>query len=132
MDNIRYIKLKNTGGFVAQIEVQYKEKHTDGQGNVSYDAEWKSWHYDGYRDICAGAERTVDPLLDAKIPDGAQVRPKAVVVWGSDRTSDENYIYQESCSKMDVYEISGTTLINKLKRVSFYSTTLLKITAIVH
>ena len=60
MENIRYIKLKNKGGFVAKITVQYKGKHTDEHGNVSYDAEWKSWHSDGYRDICAAAERTVD------------------------------------------------------------------------
>lgn len=119
MDNIRYIKLKNTGGFVAQIEVQYKQKHTDSQGNISYDAEWKNWHYDGYRDICAGAERTVDLLLDANIPEDSQVRLKAVVVWGSDCVSEEQYIYQQSNSQMAVYEISGTTLINKLKRVSF-------------
>ena len=58
MENIRYIKLKNKGGFVAKITVQYKGKHTDEHGNVSYDAEWKSWHSDGYRDICAAAERT--------------------------------------------------------------------------
>lgn len=29
MENIRYIKLKNKGGFVAKITVQYKGKHTD-------------------------------------------------------------------------------------------------------
>lgn len=119
MDNIRYIKLKNTGGFVAQIEVQYKEKKTDSQGNISYAAEWSSWHYDGYRDICAGAERTVDLFLDANIPDGSQVRLKAVVVWGKDHVSEEQYIYQSTCSKMAVYEISGTTLFNNLKRTSF-------------
>ena len=68
MENIRYIKLKNKGGFVAKITVQYKGKHTDEHGNVSYDAEWKSWHSDGYRDICAAAERTVD-LTDSDIPE---------------------------------------------------------------
>ena len=66
MENIRYIKLKNKGGFVAKITVQYKGKHTDEHGNVSYDAEWKSWHSDGYRDICAAAERTVD-LTDSDL-----------------------------------------------------------------
>ncbi len=119
MDNVRYFKLKNAGAFVAQIVVQYKEKHTDFQGNVSYDAEWKDWHTDGYRDICAGAERTVDLLNDANIPDGSQVRLKAVVVAGKDRTSDEQYIYQKTASSMATYKISGTTLINSLKRVSF-------------
>lgn len=54
------IKRKNNGAFVAQIEVQYRKKSTDGHGNISYPGEWKSWHSDGYRDICAAAERTVD------------------------------------------------------------------------
>ncbi len=118
MDNIRYIKLKNTGGFVARIEVQYKGKHTDAQGNVSYDAEWKSWHSDGYRDICASAERTVD-LTDSNIPDGAQVRLKAIVKLGSDCTSKDQYIYNKTSSKSAVYKVSGTTLINSLERVSY-------------
>ena len=39
MDNVRYFKLENTGAFVAQIVVQYKEKHTDSEGNISYDTE---------------------------------------------------------------------------------------------
>jgi hypothetical protein len=119
MDNVRYFKLENSGGFVAQIEVQYKEKHTDGQGNISYDAEWKSWQHDGYGDICVGAERTVDLLNDLNIPDGSQVRLKAIVVAGKDRTADEQYIYQKTASSMATYKISGTTLINSLKRVSF-------------
>ena len=94
MENIRYIKLKNKGGFVAKITVQYKGKHTDEHGNVSYDAEWKSWHSDGYRDICAAAERTVD-LTDSDIPDGSQVRLKAVIVAGRDHTASEQYIYNK-------------------------------------
>lgn len=118
MDDMRYMKLKNKGGFVARIEIQYKEKKSDSQGNISYDAEWKSWHSDGYRDICAAAERTVD-LNDSNIPDGSQVRLKAIVKLGSDRVSEEQYIYNKTSSKSAVYEISGTTLINKLKRVSF-------------
>lgn len=119
MDIIRYFKLKNRGGFVARIEVQYKARHTDDQGNVSYDTEWKKWSASGYHDICVGAERTVDLLLDAKIPDGSQVRLKAVVVLGSSKTAAEQYIYQETGSKMAVYEIGGTTLNNSMKLVSF-------------
>lgn len=118
MEDIRYITLKNTGGFVAQIEVQYKEKHTDGKGNISYDTDWKGWHTDGYRDICAAAERTVD-LTDSNIPDGSQVRLKAIVKLGSDRTSNDEYIYNNSSSKAAVYKVSGTTLINSLKRLSY-------------
>ena len=118
MENIRYIKLKNKGGFVAKITVQYKGKHTDEHGNVSYDAEWKSWHSDGYRDICAAAERTVD-LTDSDIPDGSQVRLKAVIVAGRDHTASEQSIYNKESSKMAFYKVSGTTYINdKLELIS--------------
>ena len=118
MDNIRYITLQNKGGFVARIEVQYKEKHDDGHGNISYDANWKSWHSDGYRDICAAAERTVD-LTDSGIPDDSQVRLKAIVKLGSDCTSKDQYIYNKTSSKSAVYKVTGTTLINSLERVSY-------------
>lgn len=118
MDDIRYIKLKNKGGFVARIEVQYKEKHDDGHGNISYDANWKSWHSDGYRDVCAAAERTVD-LTDSGIPNDSQVRLKVIVKLGSDCTSQDQYIYNKTSSKTAVYEVSGTTLINSLKRKSY-------------
>ena len=92
MENIRYIKLKNKGGFVAKITVQYKGKHTDEHGNVSYDAEWKSWHSDGYRDI---------------------------IVAGRDHTASEQYIYNKESSKMAFYKVSGTTYINdKLELIS--------------
>lgn len=119
MDTVRYFKLHNTGALVARMEVEYKAKHTDKEGNVSYDVNWKSWKPSGYHDICASAERTVDLCTDANLPDGSQVKLKAVVVAGKDKTSDDEYIYQQSCPNTAVYEISGTTVINKLKRKSF-------------
>lgn len=119
MDTVRYFKLKNTGAFVARIKVEYKEKHTDESGNVSYDAEWKSWEPSGYHDICAGAERKVDLCKDANLSDGSQVRLKTVVVWGKNKASTEQYIYQAISTNTAVYKISGTTLFNKLKRISF-------------
>lgn len=36
MDTVRYIKLHNYGAFVAQIVIEYRERHTDGKGNISY------------------------------------------------------------------------------------------------
>lgn len=118
MGDIRYITLQNKGAFVARIEVEYKAKHTDKQGNVSYDAKWKSWHSDGYRDICAAAERTVD-LTGSSIPDESQVRLKAIVKLGSDCASNDQYIYNKTSSKSAVYKVGGTTLINSLERVSY-------------
>lgn len=120
MEKVRFFKLHNNGGFVAQIEVQYREKKTDGKGNISYSGEWKTWQASGYRDICLGAERTVDLYGDiGKIPEEAQVRLNAVVVWGKDHPSKEQYIYSREYSKMAEYEIWGTTLCNKMERRSY-------------
>ncbi len=115
MDKVRYFKLENTGGFVAKIEIQYKARRVDDNGNVSYDADWHKWDTGGYRDICAGGERTVD-LADAGFPDGSQVRLKAVVVWGKDKTGDV-YLYQNNSNTMISYKISGTTQFNSLSRI---------------
>lgn len=81
MENIRYIKLKNKGDFVAKITVQYKGKHTDEHGNVSYDAEWKTWHLT-VTEIFAPRQNAPLTLLNSDIPDGSQVRLKAVIVAG--------------------------------------------------
>ena len=51
MNTLRYLKLQNDGAFVAQIVIEYRERHTDGQGNISFAGEWKSWYTAGYRDI---------------------------------------------------------------------------------
>ena len=115
MDTVRYIKLKNDGGFVARIQIQYKRRRVDDDGNVSFDAEWHSWSTDGYRDICSGGERTVD-LTEIHIPDGSYVRLKAEVVMGKSRTGDI-CVFQSGCGTMLSYRISGTTLINKLTTV---------------
>ncbi len=119
MDTIRYFKLMNQGAFVAQIVIEYKERHTDAQGNVSYDAEWKTWYTEGYRDILQYAERTVDLMMDSPIPDGSQVRLYAYVALGNSLTSTDQYIYQKTSAHMAVYEISGTTLNDDLQRISF-------------
>lgn len=119
MDTVRYFKLMNQGAFVAQIVIEYKERHFDAQGNVSYDAEWKTWYTEGYRDILQYAERTVDLMMDSPIPDGSQVRLYAYVALGNSLTSTDQYIYQKTSAHMAVYEISGTTLNDELVRVSF-------------
>ena len=119
METVRYFKLMNQGAFVAQIVIEYKERYVDAQGNVSYDAEWKTWYTEGYRDILQYAERTVDLMMDSPIPDGSQVRLYAYVGLGNSLTSTDQYIYQKKSAHMAVYEISGTTLNDELVRVSF-------------
>ncbi len=119
MKTLRYIKLQNDGAFVAQIVVEYKERKTDGQGNVSFDGQWKSWFTPGYRDILQFGERSVDLLKDSNIPDGAQVRLHVYVAAGYSNPSVEQYIFDKKAAEQAVYEISGTTLNNYLKLVSY-------------
>lgn len=101
MSTIRYFKLKNTGAFVARMKVLWW--HDDASG--FYEPE-------GYHDICAHAERTLDMV--EHIPDGAEVQLKACVVAGKDKTADEKFTFKADASDTASYHISGTTLINKL------------------
>ena len=119
MNTLRYLKLQNDGAFVAQIVMEYRERHTDGQGNVSFAGEWKSWYTAGYRDILQYAERSVDLAKDSNIPNGSQVRLHVYVAAGYSNPSVQQYIYDETSGAQAVYEISGTTLNNYLKLVSY-------------
>lgn len=109
MGNIRYFKLKNSGAFVVKMQVEWTA--SDGQGNESHGV----YKPDGYHDICAAAERTID-LKSTKIPDGATVHLIADVAGGKNKTS-EDYIYDSKCGDMATYKIKGTTLINSLVKV---------------
>ena len=119
MNTLRYLKLQNDGAFVAQIVIEYRERLTDGQGNVSFAGEWKSWYTPGYRDILQYAERSVDLAKDSNIPNGSQVRLHVYVAAGYSNPSVQQYIYDETSGAQAVYEISGTTLNNYLKLVSY-------------
>lgn len=131
MDNIRYVKLKNKGAFVAQIHIEYKIPKTDGQGNISYPAEFTEWKSPNYADICAAAERTVDLASDlmvpagdkgagnAQLPDGTVVKLKVRVPGGYTREASEQYLFQKDSGKMASYEIGGTTLTSKLRLLAY-------------
>lgn len=118
METVRYFKLENDGAFVAQIVIEYKERHTDGQGNVSYPGEWKSWYSAGYRDILQYGERSVDLATDSNIPLGSQVRLHVYVAAGYSNPAVQQYVFDKAGGEQAVYEISGTTLNNYLKLVS--------------
>ena len=107
MDSIRYFKLANKGAFVTRIYVNYR---------LESEKEWKKWKPSGYSDICAAAERTQD-LKELGIPDGTHVRLLAYVALGHDNESDEEFLYVSSSGETASYQISGTTLSNKLHRV---------------
>lgn len=108
MEHIRYIKLHNSGAFVARIKVLC----TSMDDGHTYDFE-----QGGYHDICAAAERTLDLKDD---PAGAikaddLVKLKAIVVLGKDKEASQTFMFDPNSSKTARYTISGTTLINSLK-----------------
>lgn len=124
MDDVRYIKLHNSGGFVTRIHLMYKLPKDDGHGNISYPAEFSEWKNHGYADICASAERTVDLLKDVDlsngtVPDGTIVKLKATIPLGSAREASEQYAFYSSSGKTASYNISGTSLNAHLKLKSY-------------
>lgn len=117
-NTVRYFKLNNGGAFVAQIVIEYREKQLDNAGDESFEAEWKSWFTEGYRDILQFAERTVDLLSDSPIPDGSQVRLHVFVAAGTSEPASEQFVYDKNSGAMANYNITGTTLNNTLTLIS--------------
>ena len=119
METVRYFRLRNAGAFVARIEVVcYVEEGENASKHVAEPT--------GYHDILASAERTVDLAelrykdssgKERPIPEGATVRLKAFVKWGTDKTAKEEYAYSSSSGAMKTYKISGTTLNSTLALV---------------
>lgn len=105
MENVRSFKLKNNGAFVARIQVL--KLLGDKWHNIAPTS--------GYRDILKHAERTVDLKGIPGLSAGEKVKLKAEVILGKDNTATEEFLYDPAGLAV-VYEISGTTLSNKLKR----------------
>lgn len=113
MKDIRHIKLHNSGAFVAHMIIEWAGHNSSGEEITG------KYEEKGYHDICASAERTIDLKNGTGIPNGAIVTLHAYVVAGSGKNAKESFTYDENSGKMAVYEISGTTLINKLKLKSY-------------
>ncbi len=98
MNDIRWISLKNNGGFVARIRVK--------GGSASYNLD---------KNITLGQEKTVD-LADAvgKIKDGDQVYLEVVVTAGKNNKAKERFVYRKNSCNRALYSIKGTILSNKL------------------
>lgn len=94
---IRWISLKNNGGFVARIRV-----HGAGSYNVN-------------KDIRLGEEKVVD-LADAvgSIRDGDEVWLEVVVKAGKNNKAKQRFTYRKSSNLQATYSIKGTTLNNKM------------------
>ena len=107
MQRIRYFKLKNDGWFVARIAVNYE--HDDG-GNASKG----TYKPTGYHDICAAGERTLD-LTQTTIPSGSIVTLVGEVVWGTDQTATENFIFDMDAGATAVYRMKNSLFNPVLK-----------------
>ena len=94
---IRYISLKNNGGFVVSIRVK--------GGSESYNGS----------SFPIGQERTED-LANAvgKIKDGDEVWLETVVKGGKNNVAKQHFVYRKSSNKKACYSIKGTTLNNSL------------------
>lgn len=105
--DIGFFKLENAGGFVARMEIKWEYEK---DGNVASG----TYEKDGYHDVCAAAERTIQLNDASNIPDGAVVYLHVKVMLGKGKDSDK-YIYKKDSTKTAEYKISGTTLNNSLK-----------------
>ena len=103
MKSLRYLRFKNKGAFVAKMRVKYSHSSGDGEYKLS-------------GDMPVNIERTID-LKNAQIPEGAKVWLKVDVVAGKGKESGKNeFEFNENANLLASYEITGTTLINKLKK----------------
>ncbi len=101
MKNIGQICLKNHGGFVVKLQFVY----WDENGNKV--------HVDGTAGYDVLQQETADPGQYG-VPDGSLVSLYAFVVWGSDNTANQIFVYQNNNPVTATYTISGTTLNNDL------------------
>lgn len=107
MDKVRYIKLRNSGAFVARMRIYWDTK----ESKAIYEP-------GGYHDICCAAERTID-LTDTNIPEGANVTLVVYVVAGGEVWSRGSYTYDKACGKIAEYEVHGTTGSKMINLVSY-------------
>jgi hypothetical protein len=96
------MSLKNSGGFIARIQFQYK----DASGNTITTSN------DG-GNILLGQTETEDPG-SLGVPNNSQVWLHVDVAGGKDATAKESFMYVSGNACTAEYVISGTTLHNTL------------------
>ena len=97
LEPIRYISLKNNGGFAVSIRVK--------GGSASFES----------GSFPVGQERTLDLAgAGGKINDGDTVYLEAVVKLGKNNTASERFIYRKTSNKKARYSIKGAPLSNSL------------------
>lgn len=100
---IRFVSLKNDGGFVARIRIH----GSFGSHDIS-------------SDICISEEKRIDLTDYAKIANGNDVWLEVVVKGGTNNTARERFIYQKTSDNKACYSISGATLTNSLSYKGIY------------
>lgn len=98
MQTIGSISLHQKGAFVAKLQCRYS-----ADGNT-----WQ--HVDGSGDILVGQTKTIEP----NVPNGSKVGAYIFVVWGSDKTGKEIFLFEKGNTKTAHYTITGTTLDSSL------------------
>lgn len=100
---IRWISLKNSGAFVAKIQIN--GTHSNGS----------KYSFEISNSIVVGKEPCID-LADTngKISYGDEINLKVIVVAGYDKTAAETFTYDYAADTTAQYEIKGTTLNNTL------------------
>jgi hypothetical protein len=97
--------LHNGGGFVCRIMFNYMDdsghSNTTGQSG----------------DILLGQTKVVDPA-ELGVPNGSIVTLKAFVVWGTNNTAQQSFVYEKGNPAIAKYTITGTTLDNTLGLIS--------------
>jgi hypothetical protein len=101
MQKIGKMSLKNSGGFVARIQISFLDDNGMKQLTGQTD------------DVTLGFTKTVDPG-DLGVPDGSMVYMHVFVVWGTDNESKQAFIYEKGNVSTANFNISGTTLSNDL------------------
>lgn len=105
IDHIRYFKLHNGAAVVVRMRIKWSLGTNSG-----------TYEEDGYHDICAGADGSID-MLEAGIPHGATVRLYASVPMGDDDSADETFIYDRNSGITMPYKLSGTAFKTTLKLI---------------
>lgn len=95
------VSLKNSGGFVAKIQLIYTDE--DGQSHRSNKS----------GDITLGRTKALCPD-ELGVPDGADVTLCAKVVLGTENIAKKTFVFKKGDSHTAYYNISGTTLNNDL------------------
>jgi hypothetical protein len=101
MQSVGKFCLKDNGGFDVKLQFVY------------WDQDGNKIHVDGTGPYPLGQTQCRDPGQSG-VPNGSAVSLYAFVVWGTDNTANQMFIYQSGSPVTANYVISGTVLDNTL------------------